>query len=142
MTHSTASGTAELRGASPAMNVLFIEDEPILRLTCVDAAEAGGHTARAAHNAFEGLRLFREWRPDAIVTDLIMPGMDGYELIAMIRQLAADIPIVVVSALANEEFRQKAMQAGATRYLVKPVSAMDLVAYLEEILGFGGNHSG
>lgn len=121
------------------MDLLFVEDEPVLRLTCVDAAESSGHSVRAAANALEGLRMLREHVPDAIVTDLMMPGMDGCEFIAIVHRIAPNVPIIVLTALASEDSRHNALNAGATRYLVKPVSAVDLVALLEEYGDRNGN---
>ena len=116
-------------------NLLFIEDEPVLRLTCVEAAKACGHAARAAPNAHDALQMFREQKPDAILTDVLMPGMDGIELVGIMRRSDPNLLIVVLTGLATEDSRQRALRAGATRFLVKPVSAFDLISLLERTLG-------
>src|SRR5690606_7723452 len=78
----------------------------------------------------EALELARRVPPDLILTDVMMPKLDGFELLAALRgdERTAAVPVVMVSARAGEEARIEALQAGVDDYLVKPFSARELVA--------------
>jgi signal transduction histidine kinase/ActR/RegA family two-component response regulator len=112
--------------------VLVIDDEPdSLALVERILADSGASVQRAK-SASEGLAILQSARPDIIVSDLAMPGMDGYELIRRIRQLAPDAggetPAIALTALAGAEGRRKAVESGFQCILTKPGSAEQLVA--------------
>src|SRR5581483_6435589 len=81
-------------------------------------------------NGQAALRAIRGHRPDLVLADVMMPHMDGFELLREIRGDAAlrDIPVILISARAGEESRVEGMAAGATDYLVKPFAARELIA--------------
>ncbi len=87
-------------------------------------------TVETVPNGLEALRVAREWRPDVIITDVMMPELDGFGLL---RELRADselqsIPVIMLSARAGEEARLDALAIGADDYLIKPFSARELIA--------------
>ena len=110
------------------MKVLIAEDDPGARLLLESALERLGHEILAAEDGEEALRLYLAERPDAVVTDLAMPGLDGAALLARIRS-EPDIPyayVVVLTASADEHVARAAMEAGADDLVLKPLDPADL----------------
>ena len=85
---------------------------------------------RTVADGLAALKAIREHRPDLVLSDVMMPGLDGFELLRQIRADASihDIPVILVSARAGEENRIEGLEAGADDYLIKPFSARELVA--------------
>lgn len=89
-----------------------------------------------AKNGEDGLEKAKDLMPDLIITDLMMPGMDGYELCRSVRSsdILSHIPIVIITAKCSEEDRIKGLQAGADAYLTKPFSSDELNVRVEKLL--------
>ena len=87
-------------------------------------------TVRTAMDGVQALAIARAWSPELVITDVMMPNLDGFGLLAALRRDAstADIPVIMLSARAGEESRIEGLEAGADDYLVKPFSARELVA--------------
>ena len=116
----------------PASRVLIADDNADMRdyLTRVLAA---GYQVESAGNGTAALEAARRQRPDVIVSDVMMPGLDGFQLVAALRkdETTRGIPIVLLSARAGEEARLDGFHAGADDYLVKPFSARELLARID-----------
>ncbi len=110
------------------MNILIIEDESEVRHTLQDLLELNGHTVLAAADGRTGIEL-AAGRPDFIFCDMMMPGMDGDEVIAAIRQLpqCRDLPFVFLTALADRADQRLGMSLGADDYITKPFTERDIV---------------
>jgi DNA-binding response OmpR family regulator len=110
------------------LNVLIIDDESSLREFYALGLRLEGCTVRTAENGAEGLMLADEERPDVIVLDLMMPGLNGFEVCDKLRQKpdCASTAIIVVSAKSYKSDIDKAMELGADAYLVKPFDIHDL----------------
>jgi len=110
--------------------VLLFEDNRVNQLLAVKTMTKAGYRVVTAENGHEGLVRYREHRPDIILMDIQMPGMDGYETAAEIRKLEKDreysTPIIAMTALALQEDREKIRSAGMNDFLGKPVSPADL----------------
>ena len=110
-----------------ATTVLLVEDDPttveIVRLYL----SREGHNVLVATDGVEGLRLARQERPDLLVLDLMLPGMDGMELCRILRQ-ESDMPIVMLTARFGEEDRLAGLDLGADDYVTKPFSPRFFVA--------------
>ncbi len=109
--------------------VLTIEDQPDIRRLIRMTLEFKGHRVLEAGDGVEGLRLARFEKPDLILLDVMMPGMDG---LTVGRTLAADpvlsrIPVVMLSALGNVGDIEAGLQCGVRAYLVKPFSPWELL---------------
>lgn len=113
--------------------VLVIEDEP----SYVDALEVAlsseGFEVESATDGRAGLRAVREWGPDVVVLDLMLPGLSGLDVLRTIRREGV-IPVVVVSAKDAESDVVSALELGADDYLTKPYSVRELVARLRAAL--------
>jgi two-component system, sensor histidine kinase and response regulator len=102
--------------------IMVIEDDSAIRATLIDILELNGHTVVHAANGTDGVALARRARPDVILTDISMPGLDGFDVI---RALHADertrsIPIIIISASVEPERMRQGMDLGAEDFIVKP----------------------
>ncbi len=114
--------------------VLIVEDEATARLGMKKLLEQEGFTVACAADAHEALSLFEERRPDLVVTDLRMPGMDGIELTRKLHDLDTELPVVVVTAFGDVSSAVSAMRAGAVDYLTKPVDFDALLLALQRAI--------
>lgn len=110
-----------------AERVLVVDDEAQITRVLRTALSAQGYDVRAANDPEEALRLFEEWSPDLIVTDLMMPGMSGIDLCRKVRSKTAT-PIIVLSVRDQERSKVEALDAGADDYVTKPFSIQELLA--------------
>ncbi len=117
--------------ASPQSGrVLLADDNADLRDYVTRLLQARGYAVDAVADGRAAVAAIRMRRPDLILTDVMMPGMDGFSLLAAIRAdpTAADVPVIMLSARAGEEAQVEGLQAGANDYLAKPFSARELLA--------------
>jgi DNA-binding response OmpR family regulator len=108
--------------------VLIVEDDEVIADGIARHLEAGGFDAVTVEQGEKGLARLRYERPDVCVLDLMLPGLDGWELIETVRGEGIGTPIVVVSARGTESDRIRALELGADDYLVKPFSMGELLA--------------
>lgn len=116
----------------PVTAVLVIEDDDRIRLSLILALEDEGYSARGAATAEEGLTIHRTTPADAVVVDLMLPGLDGFECIRQLRR-SSEVPIVVVSARDDTHDIVAALEAGADDYVVKPIAIKELSARLRAV---------
>ncbi len=107
--------------------ILVIDDEPQITRVLRAALAAQGYDVRTANDPEEGLLVFRDWPPDLVVTDLMMPGLSGVEVCRAIRARGAT-PILVLSVREHERSKVEALDAGADDYVTKPFSIQELLA--------------
>jgi CheY-like chemotaxis protein len=114
------------------IRVLLVEDEPSASEALMVLFKACGADARAAGSAAEALVVFATWQPDVLVSDIAMPGEDGYSLIRKIRQRSplegGAVPAVALTAYAKIEDRVTILAAGFQMYLSKPADPNELIA--------------
>lgn len=116
-------------------SILIAEDDTILRRMFVIAMEASGYRVQEAANGQEAQELFIADPPDILVSDLHMPVMDGLRLVEWVRtEVGSEVPILVLTSLANQEAGQKALLAGANRVAKKPLQLTDLLAEIALLL--------
>lgn len=127
--------------SSQQRTVLVVDDDPASRSYLADALEGLGCHVLAAADAGEALRILMEDPPDFIFTDLMMPGVDGLEFLALARTHLPGLPLVLVTACDQREAVAEAMRCGATAFLRKPVSLADLATVLERFPPASGSES-
>lgn len=105
----------------------MIDDESQITRVLRAALSAQGYDVRTANDPEEGLRLYREWPPDLVITDLMMPVMSGVEVCRVIRSRGTT-PVLVLSVREHERSKVEALDAGADDYVTKPFSIQELLA--------------
>ena len=119
--------------------VLVVDDEADARDALVGLLERYGADVRHAASVTEAMAALQAQLPDVLVSDIGMPGADGYELIRRVRLLPAasggELPSLAVSAYATDEHRKKVMKSGFQKYLEKPVPAAVLVTAVSRLAG-------
>jgi two-component system nitrogen regulation response regulator NtrX len=113
---------------------LVIDDDEVVRKTCVELLEARGHKTLSAATVGEGLRLFSEHRPAAVLLDLRLPDGTGIDVLRELQRQAPGTPVVVISGHGSVAEAVEAMKVGATDFLEKPVSRDRLFQILDRIL--------
>jgi two-component system NarL family response regulator len=108
--------------------ILLVDDNADIINLVKTILERWGYEVFAGRNGEEGLRLMPSVQPDAIISNLRMPRMDGMAFLEQVRDHAewSEIPFVMMSALRTEEYTREALQRGANAYLAKPFQFADL----------------
>jgi two-component system OmpR family response regulator len=113
--------------------ILIIEDERTLLETIRYNLRHEGHEVLLAADGVEGLRKAREERPDLVILDLMLPGLDGFELLRRLRP-DSTVPVLVLTARESEVDRVVGLELGADDYLTKPFSMRELLARVKALL--------
>jgi two-component system, OmpR family, response regulator len=119
------------------MRVLVVEDETTLAEGLRRGLEAEGFAADVAHDGVDGLHMARERPYDAIVLDIMLPGMNGYRVCAALREAGVWTPILMLTAKDGEYDEAEALDTGADDYVTKPFSYVALVARLRALIRRG-----
>lgn len=120
----------------PSKNILLIEDDESAQYIFATALRHAGYSVSPARTAAEGLRLLSETPPDAVLVDIGLPDVDGFEFIRRMRALPVGqtIPVIVVTVYAFESDRETAMAAGCDAFLKKPLSPLLLIETLDRLI--------
>lgn len=113
--------------------VLVVEDDPTVREVACDYLRSAGLIVDQASDGFSALKAAERTRPDLIVLDRMLPGIDGVEVCRRIRATAST-PIIMLTALGSTEERIEGLEAGADDYLTKPFSPRELVLRVQSVL--------
>jgi len=113
--------------------ILVVDDEPrIVRMVRMNL-EAEGARVIEAHNGADALKQVRQALPNAVILDVMMPELDGWETLQMIRE-TSDVPVIMLTVRADEDDRVRGLELGADDYLGKPFSPRELVSRLKAVL--------
>ncbi|MCF8369313.1 MAG: response regulator [Bacteroidales bacterium] len=115
------------------ISVLFVEDEDLLRAIYERILDKIVKQLYIAENGKEGLEAYREHRPDLIITDIMMPVMDGLEMVENIRKEDSDVRLVILSAYGEAEYFMDAIKIGVNSFLLKPVETKKLTSLVQEL---------
>lgn len=120
--------------------VMVVDDSPTDKAWMRQALSSAGHAVLEAASGQDALELVRSARPDCVVMDLVMPGINGFEATRTLSRdpATAQIPVIVVSSKAQDSDRQWALRQGARAYFVKPVKAAELLGQIHLLLGLPG----
>jgi len=118
------------------IRILVIDDEPLYHKMIAHALEAGKYQLEFASNGKDGLEKAKAFKPDLVITDVMMPDIDGYEVTRLLRREPqfAHIPILVLTAQAGLQNKLKSFEAGADDHLTKPFEPEELAARLAALL--------
>lgn len=114
--------------------ILIIEDDISLRETVQLYIEREGLRCLSANNGTDGIAQIQRFRPDLVVLDIMMPDLDGFQVCQQVRAAGYFVPILMLTARAEEGDRLKGLTIGADDYLTKPFSAKELVARVKSLL--------
>lgn len=128
---SSTNKSADTADGLPRPRILLADDNADMR-DYVRRLLSDRYAVEAVADGFQALAAARRQRPDLVLTDVMMPGMDGFALLQALRadERLASVPVIVLSARAGEEARVAGVLAGAYDYLVKPFSARELLAHV------------
>ncbi len=138
MPHAAAAGRGAIAaGDLGRLRLLVVDDEPDTREILGEILRSAGAAVATASSLGEALAACDRFRPDLLISDIAMPGGDGYALIRQLRRRGPEscgrVPAIAVSAHAREEDRRRALAAGFERYVTKPVEPADLLAVVREV---------
>ena len=114
--------------------ILIIDDEPAIRRLLVRVLRKAGHTTHEASNGDEGIELFHQVHPELVITDIVMPDMEGIEMIRKLRQAAPTLPILAISGSGTPLYLRAATGLGATAALAKPFDIAELLSVVGHLL--------
>ena len=120
--------------------ILIIDDDEMMRLTLRNMLDRAGHSVREAADGYEGEAMWREHRPDLVITDLLMPAREGLETIKALRQEDKSIPIIAISGggrFGNADYLAIAQTFGASAALRKPFKYRQLIGAVDSLLATG-----
>ncbi len=124
--------TSDETEVGPHVRVMIVEDSEDIRHLLEELLEGEGYNLVFATNGEEGLETAKRERPDIILMDLSLPGMDGWETVYRLRQLAEfrTTPIIALTAHATRKDEERALAAGCTGYVSKPFDMENLLDYI------------
>jgi DNA-binding response OmpR family regulator len=119
--------------------VLLVDDEEEMTRLLKIELEQEGYEIFVAHDGLEGFQRIRECSPDVIILDIMMPGMDGYEMLKILKadDATKDIPVVILTAKTQEVDIQKGNALGATLYITKPFDSDELISRINAVIEEG-----
>ena len=115
------------------IKVLLVEDETSLAMILSDTLEAQGFEMRTAHDGKEGLRMFEEEKPDVLVADVMMPKMDGFEMVRHIRKSDKRTPVLFLTARSAVNDVVEGFELGGNDYLKKPFAIQELIVRIKSL---------
>ena len=117
--------------------ILVIEDDEDIRTVVATRLKRAGYDTTVAADGKDGLRHFYGDRPDLVLLDIAMPVMDGWQVLERLREVS-DVPVLILTAAAQERDKLRGLRSGADDYITKPFSGEELLARVEVALRRGG----
>jgi len=117
-------------------SILVVDDDDDIRALVGELLERAGHVVIKAQDGESALKLFYSRKPDLVVLDVSMPGLDGWEVLNRIRELS-DVPVLMLTARAEELEKVRGLRAGADDYVTKPFGRQELLARVDATLRRG-----
>ncbi|MDR2080654.1 MAG: response regulator transcription factor [Campylobacteraceae bacterium] len=115
------------------LSVLYVEDEADIRRSLTNAVQSEFKVFLTAGDGNEGIKKFKKYKPDIVITDLLMPVKDGLSLTRDIKSISKDTLVIVLSAFSEKEKLLGAIDAGVDKYLIKPIYPDELLPLVEEL---------
>ncbi|EJC3766644.1 response regulator transcription factor [Campylobacter jejuni] len=115
--------------------ILVVEDEIKTRESLINVLSERFSKVIGAQNGDEGLKKFKKFKPDLVITDIAMPIMDGLDMAREIKEISDDVPIVVLGAYSEKERLLRSIDIGIDKYLIKPIDIEELFKVLDCLVG-------
>ncbi len=116
------------------MRILVVEDNPDLAYGLRNNLEIEGYQVEVADDGTKGLARARDGRPDLIILDLMLPGMDGFRVLRALREAGRTMPVLILTARGEEADKVRGLRLGADDYVTKPFGVLELLARVEALL--------
>ena len=118
------------------MNILLIDDDPDILQSIGDYLRGEGHRVYQAKQGEEGLEILRREAVDIVIADIVMPGMNGFEVLREVKRTSPEVEVIMVTAYGDIDAAVRAMREGAFDFFTKPVKMRELSASLERAVHF------
>jgi DNA-binding response OmpR family regulator len=117
--------------------ILVVDDDPAIRQLLTDVLEMEGHEVRVAVDGLAAVRALEVFRPDCVVLDVMMPGLDGYGVLRSMRRQDGDpVPVIMLTAAAEADSAARAWADGLDYYLAKPFGADEVLNLIDGVIGY------
>jgi two-component system alkaline phosphatase synthesis response regulator PhoP len=117
--------------------ILVVEDQRDLALGLRANLEVEGYDVDVANTGEDALSIATDRRPDVVILDIMLPGIDGYEVLAKLRSMELDMPVLMLTARAEEVDKVRGFRTGADDYVTKPFGVMELLVRIQALLRRG-----
>jgi len=116
--------------------ILVVDDEPLNVFLLKKILEIGGYKVLTAGSGAESLQIIKEVIPNLVLLDLMMPGINGFKVLAQMKNnpLTQAIPVIVITALSESTIKEKALRTGAVAFLTKPVSPKLILDIVDNVI--------
>jgi len=116
--------------------VLLVEDEDALRETLEEILELNDIQVSSVASGEDALVILNTWTPDLIISDIMMPGISGIDLVKILKSNTElkDVPVIFLSALASEDDQNRGLVAGANGYVTKPFKSVELISLIKKLI--------
>jgi DNA-binding response OmpR family regulator len=121
--------------------ILLVEDNPDLAFGLQNNLEIEGYEVVVAPDGNEGLSQARSIKPDLVILDLMLPGLDGFRVLRALRGEKREMPVLILTARGEESDKVRGLRLGADDYVTKPFGVLELLARVEALLRRAGNGS-
>ncbi len=117
-------------------SILIVDDEPVNVILLQEILNKAGYLVLTASSGTESLQVMEQIRPDLVFMDIMMPDMNGIEVLGRIKDDPAtqNIPVIMITASRNDIYREESIKKGASAYIVKPISNKIILDTVENIL--------
>ena len=137
MNPSYSSNASLLANSRTKATILIVEDEPAIATAIAQRLSAEGWRTEVAKDGYSGIDKARKLNPDVVVLDVMLPGLNGWNIINDIRSSGKTMPILFLTARDQIEDRVKGLELGADDYLIKPFAFAELLARIKTLLRRG-----
>ena len=124
-------GLRQIQRIMNDITILVVEDDPAIRLGVVETLKSEGYRVIVAEDGYSGLRIALEETYDLMLLDLMLPGIDGLQILEAVRGVKPEVPVILATARGDESDRIRGLQAGSDDYVVKPYSVKELLARIQ-----------
>ncbi|MFX4232776.1 response regulator transcription factor [Aliarcobacter butzleri] len=115
------------------LKILIVEDEKRLAQLLKEAISDSFFKVIIAKDGIEGIKKYKSFKPDIIITDIMMPQLDGLDMTIKIKEIDSNIPIIVLSAHSEKEKLLKAIDVGINKYFIKPFDPDELIEHIKKL---------
>ncbi|MEO5356024.1 MAG: response regulator [Nitrospirae bacterium YQR-1] len=115
------------------VTLLYAEDETMVKEASIKSLKRRFKEVYTAVDGKEGLGLFKKYRPDIVLTDILMPKHNGFEMIKQIREIDQNVPIVVITALPEDTYLAHAKEYSVQGYFIKPIKEEQFLEFLYSV---------